>query len=144
MTGLIIFFLVSLSILSWGFSALKEIYLGLNGAMAKRHHAEDYIQPTMKEIILMVGGIVFGVVGAVLYYLVCAATVEDIIKPRNPVESPTAYGIALVMTSLVFSGGFAVCDFVMEDERRARQVAAATSIVVLMVDLLLKVSRVLP
>lgn len=144
MTGLVIFFLVSLSILSLGFSMLKEIYLGLNGAMAKRHHAEDYIQPTTKEIILMVVGIVLGIVGAVLYYLVCAATVEDIIVPHDPVESPTVYGIALVMTSLIFSGGFAVCDFVMEDERRARQVAAATSIVVLMVYLLLKVSRVLP
>lgn len=144
MTGLVVFFLVSLTILSLGFSMLKEIYLGLNGAMSRRHHIQDYIQPTTKEIILMVVGIVIGIVGAVLYFLVCAATIEDIIMPHNPVESPTAYGIALVMTSLIFSGGFGVSVFVMDDERKSVQVAGAVSIVVLIVYLLLKVSRVLP
>lgn len=143
MTGLIIFFLVSLSIISPCCSMLKDIYEGLNAAMSRRGHAEDYKQPTRQEVLMMIVGGILGILGAVLYCFVCAAILEDIILPSNT-DSSIRYGISLVMTSLIFTGGFGVCDFVMEDEGKAKNISLVASVLILIIYLLLKVSGVLP
>ena len=99
---------------------------------------------TESEVLMMIVGGILGFLGAVLYYMVCAATVEDIISPNNPENSSIPYGISMVMTSLIFTGGFGVCDFVIEDEGKAKNISLGATVFILIAYLLLKVSRVLP
>ncbi len=144
MTGLNILFFVSITILFFGFASLKEIYEWLNRLMARQGRSGDYIKPSRKAILIMLIGGILIILGAVLYYFVCVATIDDIVRPRHPVESPIPYGIAMVVTSLVFTGGGICCISAMETDGKVTKMIMIVTIVILIVYLLLKAFRILP
>lgn len=138
MTVLGILFFISLSILSVGAGSIGELYRATNSAIVYKE------KPPQQIIICIVACVILGIAGAVLYYHVCAATIEDIIKPRHPVESPIRYGIGMLLTSAVFTGGFVSVDFLREGEGGVFKTGMSITVVILVVYLLLKSQMVLP
>lgn len=144
MTILAILFFFSLGFLSWGFTAVKATYEELNALMTKID--TEKWELSTKQINFCVIGLIVGVIGAVLYYQVGAATIEDIVTPRNPVENPIPYGIALIISSIIFSGGLFCIPSALEEDTKFDfiKVCLTAATVLLVIYLVLKSFMVLP
>ena len=138
MTVLIILFIISANILGVGFNLLKELYGVANNLMS----ANVKEKPPLCEIIYLVAGLILAVVGAILYYQVCAATIENIIIPHRPVDEPVPYGIGMILTSLIFTGGCTTALLIVEG--KAGKIITATTITLLVTYLALKAQMILP
>lgn len=136
-----ILFYLSLCILYGGGKLLLKIYETLNEYMSFRD--KEYPLSLLGTIAL-IASTVLAIVGAILYYHVCVATIEDIVKPHHPVEAPVPYGIAMILTSLVFTGSIASIIGVTETEEKFFKFCMAATFALLIVYLLLKSIMVLP
>ena len=135
MTAFVILVIIALNFLVVGFSLLKECF-GIVCDMMSSSSSDDE-KLSAQEILFAVIGFILAIVGAVLFYKVCAASVTDIILPHHPVENPVTYGIGAIISSLIFAGGMA-CTEVALEEKKYYKVIASIVVVVLIVYLILK------
>lgn len=103
MKTFVILAIVAINFILAGFKFIKGIYEELNDLMSMP--SSEKRKPSLTEILFCVGGAVFGIIGAVLFYQICAAAMDKIIVPRHPVEEPVPYGIGMIIISLFFAGG---------------------------------------
>ena len=103
MKTFVILAIVAINFILAGFKFIKGIYEELNDLMSMKNKKKR--MPSLTEILFCVGGAVFGIIGAVLFYQICAAAMDKIIVPRHPVEEPVPYGIGMIIISLFFAGG---------------------------------------
>ena len=103
MKTFVILAIVAINFILAGFKFIKGIYEELNDLMSMP--SSEKRKSSLTEILFCVGGAVFGIIGAVLFYQICAAAMDKIIVPRHPVEEPVPYGIGMIIISLFFAGG---------------------------------------
>lgn len=143
MTAFVILFIVSISFIVLGFRLLRTIYEDINLSLVRSSLKSKNSQLILISICGV--GIFLGIIGAVLYYQVCAAAIENVIKPHHPVEEPYQYGIEMLMTSLIFVGGMATSGSVLENEGKTTlKVFLIGSISLLLIYLFLKGLMILP
>lgn len=144
MTALKILFFLSLSFLSFGFIAIKDGYKLVNDLITKFDTGNGKL--SAKQIGFCVMGLIFGIVGAVLYYQVGTATIEDIVTPRHPVENPVLYGIGLIISSIIFTGGLFCVPSALEEDTKFDFIKVCLTVVtiLLIAYLVLKALMILP
>lgn len=145
MTALGILFLISGNIIYLGLVAFKAFFEELYYIISKQF--SSYKKPDIQNIILSLVGFIVGIVGAILYYQVCAATIRNILMPRHPVEEPVPYGISMILISLVFAGGFATAASIGEGKETSViwiKGPVIVAVIVLIIYLILKAPMVLP
>jgi hypothetical protein len=145
MTALGILFIISGNIIYVGLVALKAFFEELFFLISrqvpyqKKHDTQIIMFPLL--------GFIVGIIGAILYYQVCAATIKNILMPHHPVEEPVPYGISMILISLVFSGGFATAASIGEGKGTSViwiKGPVVVAVIVLVVYLLLKAPMILP
>lgn len=146
MTTLVILFIVSANFLVVGFHIIKSIYEEINDRLSmKRSEREKF---TQQQKGYFAAGTAFAIIGAVLYYFVCASTIKDIAAVKHPVEEPIPYGISAIITSIIFAGGLfnIICTFELDADSKVRIVKIGFIVlsVLLVVYLALKGAMVLP
>ena len=143
MAAFFIPFMFSLCILYLGLRFIKDIYKSINYLLAIESSRRKDV-PLLLVSYLIIGAFLI-VFGAVFYYQVCAATIEDLLKPRYPVEEPILYGIAKIITSLIFPGGVFTMMSIFENEKESLiKFFLISSVVIFVVYLVLRGMMVLP
>lgn len=149
MTTLVILFIVSANFLFIGFKIIQDIYEEVNDRLSMQRSERQKI--TQRQKVYIAAGAAFAIIGAVLYYFVCAATIKDIAAVKHPVEEPVPYGISAIITSIIFAGGLfnVINTFELDDDydnRKTRivQISFIVLAVLLVVYLVLKGVMVLP
>lgn len=151
MTTLVILAIVAANIFYFGIHAIKAIYEEINDMLAKS--SSEIRKPAILEIVYSAAGAVLGIIGAILCYQICAATIKNIVIPHHPVEEPIPYGISMIIVSLIFAGGFLACSSAIESlslsrlhiqEKKGITFCLITSALLLVVYLVLKGMMILP
>ncbi len=150
MKTLVILFIVSANFLFVGFKFIQGIYEEVNDRLSMRRSEKEKI--TQRQKVYIAAGVAFAIIGAVLYYFVCASTIKDIAAVKHPVEEPIPYGISAIITSIIFAGGlFNVMnsfelegDCFYDNKNRIISIGFIVLAVLLVVYLVLKGTMVLP
>lgn len=142
MKTLLVLFIISASLIFVGCIALKATFEEIVDAIYMKIKTKGS-ELVGIVVLLSIVSLIFGIIGAVLYYQVCAATIEDIVKPRHPVEEPIPYGIGMIITSLLFAGGFAGSACVREKSIKFIKPIIITAIILLPIYLILKAQMIL-
>lgn len=145
MTALGILFLISGNIIYLGLVALKAFFEECYYIISEKF--SSYKKPDTQKIILSLVGFIVGIIGAILYYQVCEATIKNILIPHHPVEEPVPYGISMILISLIFAGGFFTAASIGEGKKTSviwTKGPVIVAVIILVVYLLLKAPMILP
>lgn len=135
MTAFVILVIIALNFIVVGLHLIKECFEAFCDLMSSSTSDDEKL--TMQEVLIAIIGGILAIIGAVLFYQVCAASITDIVKPRHPVENPITYGIGAIISSLIFAGGWACTELSLE-KWKYNKVIAGIVVVVLIVYLTLR------
>lgn len=138
-----ILFLISFSFIVIGFRLLRTIYED-SGSLSDLPFS-SLTKSEWKDLGICLTGIILAIIGAVLYYQVCAAAIDNLNLPRAFAEKYYLYGIGMVLASLVFVGGLATSGSLLENEGpKTTKVFLIGTVLILLVFLMLKGLAILP
>lgn len=146
MITLVILFIISANFLVIGFHAIKDIFEEVYDRLSRTQSQKDKFSQSEKVYFAL--GTAIAIIGAVLYYYVCASTIKNIVAVRHPVEEPIPFGISAIITSIFFAGGLfnVMCTFELDTDRKKRivQILFIALVVLLVAYLVLKAAMILP
>lgn len=94
--------ILSLAFMSYGMKATPELL-----AVFEKH-TWNKLTSSPKELTLLVAGIVLGIVGTVLFVILCVHVATDFFG-RGHLSKSDPYGLSMLLTSIVACGGIISC-----------------------------------